>query len=292
MRTATFFMLSMMLAAGATWILLRTDLPMPEEAAVDSAPSAESRLRVLAGHRSTFSLGTALAEGTAIDVDWAWPEGANWSDQWELALSAHAQQASAVISLRGAASGDALYAAARAIDISIVEIDATMAEDLRTLALRVPEGSDSSFAPAAPLSLGNAIKMAEIIARDFGRLDAPSLPIIETNLRRVKERLFRIRTEAEIGLSATERTDVILLAPVFAAFVRDLGLPTREVGDLEARVALAAFAPPPWEAAAFEQSGVRVVLLDSMGTAPASSDDYFAALEGNVTELVRALSDR
>ncbi|AHF92207.1 metal ABC transporter substrate-binding protein [Opitutaceae bacterium TAV5] len=307
MRFAGFFALTLLLAAIVAIVIagLIRSKPVTAPGAVTASAVAandrpepeQERLLVLAGHASTFSLTSALAAGTAIDVAWAWPEGAVWADQAELPVSARAAQAIAVVTLREAAPEDALYAAARGTKIAMVEIDASAADDSSTLALRIPEKAASELAPAAPLSLANATRMAEKIARDCARLSPPDAARIEANLKAVKARIFRLRAEAEAGLATCASLDVAVASPVFLALAEDLGLFVRPAeagagGNGVAAVLVASGAADAAAQEAWRKAGVAVIGLDPLNRAPADAESWFRAMESNLAALVSGLGGR
>ena len=291
MRPALCFFACLLLASGlALWLVPKKPSTRTSSAREEARAASPERPLILTGHASTYCLAKALSEGTSLEVAWAWPKGTVWSDQTHVAVSARAAQATAVITLRCAAPEDALFAAVRALQLAVIEIDATVAPDRRTPVVRVPADGARAAVPVAPLTLENTTRMAEVIARDLARLHPRDAPRIGENARRVKERLFRLRAETEAKLAEVAALEVVLTAPEFAGLAEELGLSVRPADDPEAIVALANRAPPVERPTHLTGAKRQVVVLETFAGEPADPEHFFKAMEKNLAAIVSAFA--
>lgn len=311
MKTPAAFVTMLALAAAgsvAVWTLM-------EQAPVAEARAtvvADQRVTVLAGHALTLGLGTELASGTDITVLPAWPAGTVWSEQADAArnrgeFSEVARAAQAVLTLRTAARDDALWAPAHAANPRCVELDASAAEDQRTPVVRLRAGDNVGTAFA--LSPTSAARVAERIAAEFTAAQPAAGAAITENLRRVKERLFRLKAEGERQLAQAAVAEVAVFTPAFDALLEDLGVqgvvrvesePTRwteaervkivaELKRSGVKVSLHPFPPPTAVEAVLKEAGVKALVLDPLTRAPKVAGDYFQVQERNIAELAGAL---
>jgi ABC-type Zn uptake system ZnuABC Zn-binding protein ZnuA len=198
---------------------------------------------VLTGTQATFSLASALVRDTAIEIINV-PE-----DGRELALlpdyiarrmdrlAPSFAGATAVVSLTNALPGDPLYRFARDANIRIVDIDAASPWSLTipgvaltdSPATNVDWGSDadppeSAIAPYFWLSISNAIRMADIIARDLSQLFPNDAIAIAGNLDDLKWSLLELRGEYQGRLIDAGADTVFALTGDFVYLTNDMGL--------------------------------------------------------------------
>jgi hypothetical protein len=309
---SAFFAMLAVAALGAFAVLRVTEHGAP---ARPSPPPAPVETLVLAGHAATLALANELAVGTGFAVAAAWPAGLPWAEQAEHARTerekfpALARRATAVVTLRTAARDDALFAAARAANPRVLELDASAAADQRTPAVRLRAGAEPVGAAFA-LSLANAAALAERIAADFTALRPVDAPAVAENLRRVRERLFRLRASHEAELAKVAVPEVVAFTPALDALCEEFGLQVVAVFAADearwagaeraalttglkragARVSVHAWPPGPAVRAALEEAGVRPVTLDPLGRAPADGGEYFSRMEANAAALITALA--
>ena len=277
MKTGLLFIVALALAALTATLVLRTAPPSPP-----AAGKPPERLLVLTGHVSTFSLASSLAEGTAIEVAWAWPRDIVWEDQPEATPTPPAREAAAVVTLRAAAPSDPLLAAVRQVNFRVVEIDATTGPDLRTPVVKLTGATDTtSPGPAFPLVPSNGMRMAEVLARELARLDPPHRTRITENLGAVKDRLFRLQLRTGQQLARAIDVEVRLQTPIFHSLAEDLGLMVRPADDSNVRVILSV--------GSANQDRSRPA-LDVLTGAPETPEHYFKALETNLAKIADALS--
>jgi ABC-type Zn uptake system ZnuABC Zn-binding protein ZnuA len=280
MKVPALFLVCLLCAAVTAALLVQRLGPPWTESA--SGAEEGKPVLVLAGHSATYSLSAALAEGTAIEVVWAWPAGVTWDDQQDAAPIARAAQARAAVTMRAAVPSDALYGAVRARNFSAIEVDATASEDLRAAALSTVKNAATSPAPAVALTAANAMRMATTLARELGRLSPADAARIQINLQQVKERIFRALASAQGRVAAAEEPEVRLISPVFAPLLEELGVRVLPADDASVRLAVSAG----------ERIGRRgdVVYLDALSGAPADPGHYFAVLEKNRDALIEAMA--
>lgn len=314
MKTVAAFV-TMLALAGAGSLAVWTSLEKALMAEKRTAIVADQRITVLAGHALTLSLGSELARGTGITVRPAWEAGTGWDEQAEAARSPGkfaeaARAAQAVLTLRTAARDDALWAAAHAANPRCVELDASAADDQRTPVVRLRAGVNEGTAFA--LSLTSAARVAERIAAEFTAAQPVAAVVIAENLRRVKERLFRLRAEGERQLAEAAQTEVAVFSPAFDALLEDLGVqalvrvesePARwteaeharilaELKRAGVKVSLHAFPPSAAVETMLKEAGVKALVLDPLTQAPAKEDAFFVGLEKNSAALAGALTKK
>jgi ABC-type Zn uptake system ZnuABC Zn-binding protein ZnuA len=198
---------------------------------------------VLTGTQATYSLTVALTNGTPIRVQNVPADGrqlAALKDYIARRMDTLAQtfaDATAVVTLTNALPGDPLYRFAREANIRIVDIEAGIPWSLDapgvaladTPASNVAWGSDTdSFEPTvAPyfwLSVSNAIRMGDIIARDLEALFPDSAATIGANLETLKRSLLDLRGDYQDRLIESGADVVFALAGDFVYLTNDMGL--------------------------------------------------------------------
>jgi ABC-type Zn uptake system ZnuABC Zn-binding protein ZnuA len=217
---------------------LSSVLPSGQAAAADGARSS-----VLTGSQATYSLATALAKGTSIDVQNVPPDGRQLSIMRDYiarrmdALSPTFQAATAVISLTNALPGDPLYRFSREANIRIIDVDAAIPWSLSMPGVALTDapvsnvdwGSDtdvpqSATAPYFWLSISNAIRMGDIIAHDFSEIFPADAETIAENLDKLKHDLLELRNGYQNRLIEIGNDTVFALTGDFVYLTNDTGL--------------------------------------------------------------------
>jgi len=310
MKTPAAFLVMLAIAAVGAVAVVR--LSRAPRLAVSPRAESMAPVVVLAGHPATLALTHALAGQTAIQVSAAWPMGLPWSEQAEFARQATvewqeaARRATAVVTLRHAARGDALFAAVRALNPRAVEIDASVATDQQTPSVRLRAGGTGG--PGFALSLTNAIRLAERIAADLSALQPGDAAVIGENVRATKERLLRLKAKYETAFARIAAPEVVAFTDGFDDLGEDFGL--QIVARIEkdfavwtieerrtaverlqrtgARVSIHAFPPGRELAELLAQAKVVPVVLDPLSRAVAEPDVYWRNLEANLLALQAA----
>ena len=206
------------------------------------APSAaqEDGPLVLTSLQSTFSLTSALAQGTSIRVENAPPDGARMAAQ-ERALFAEDldelfASADAVVTIARVWRSDRLYQAARARNIRVVPIDAARPwdEEAAPVGLRTVPCSHVAWAqdvqctdeisPFVWLSISNGVRMAENIAADLERLVPDDAAAIQVNLAALVAELRALKSEYDNRFALLPDTRVFALAGEFDYLFGEMGI--------------------------------------------------------------------
>ena len=263
-----------------------------------AAAESDERL-VLTSLPVTYSIASALAEGTSIAVENV-PEGGrpmnalvNLLTQRPERYEALFARADAVVTIGKLWLDDPLYTAARGANIRIVEIDATKPwsatlEGVSVVSQPAEQGPwAATGAPREPsvyywLSPANAARSADIIARDLMRLAPDDAARIEQNLNTVRGGLVELKREYELKFAELDDVTVFALAPEFVYLLADMGLFVDGAffkqdidwtdGDLESveaylrthaiPVAVHKWEPDPRIADAVRAGGAELVVLD------------------------------
>jgi len=212
-------------------------------AGLPSLGAAAEPATVLTANQATYSLATALTDGTPIEIANVPEDGREMSllpdyiarrmDRLGPTFSA----ATAVISLTNALPGDPIYRFAREANIRVVDIEAAIpwSVSMPGVALTDTPGSTVSWSPdidsaervTAPyfwLSVSNSIRMADIIAHDLGELFPEAGPKIATNLDTLKRSLLGLRAEYQNRLIDAATDTVFALTGDFVYLTNDMGL--------------------------------------------------------------------
>ena len=198
---------------------------------------------VLTGTQATYSLTVALTNGTPIRVQNVPADGrqlALLKDYIQRRMDTLAPTfagAAAVVTLTNALPADPLYRFAREANIRIVDIEAGVPWSLDapgvaladTPVSNVTWGSDTdpvetTVAPYFWLSVSNAIRMGDIIARDLEALFPDSAAAISANLETLKRSLLDLRGDYQNRLIETGADVVFALAGDFVYLTNDMGL--------------------------------------------------------------------
>jgi ABC-type Zn uptake system ZnuABC Zn-binding protein ZnuA len=200
---------------------------------------------VLTALPATYAIASSLAEGTHIRVANVPPEGRPMSTQGRYferlspELANQLRAADAVVTIGKLWPQDALYPAARAQNIRVVNIDATepVSSTLTGVALTrepvdsVPWQESGASDPAAVrasaffwLAPTNAVRAAEIVAQDLARLSPVDADRVMHNLTTWRRRLFDLKQQYEARLAELDDVTVFALAPDFVYLTTDLGI--------------------------------------------------------------------
>lgn len=195
---------------------------------------------VLTTLQATYSITSALAEGTSIRVMNVPPQGAVMDSQ-AFALTrvddATFRQAEAVVSIGKLWRDDPLYAAARARNLQIINIDASYPWDpkesgvsvIRNPVSTVPWAASTADADAGLsryvwLSPTNATRMAELVAADLMRLSPVDKARVQANLNKFTTSMRQLSAEYGAKFAALPDPRVMSLADEFVYLMADLGV--------------------------------------------------------------------
>ena len=211
--------------------------------AVNIQATAQPSQTILTGTQATYSLASALTRETPIQALNVPEDGRQMSllkdyiGRRTEALAPTFASATAVISLTNALPGDPIYRFARDANIRIVDIDAASPWSLSTAGVALTDtpvsnvdwGTEtdpvsSATAPYFWLSLSNAIRMGDIIARDLIELFPGSATAIQKNLDELKWSLLNLRNEYQTRLIETGDDTVFALTGDFVYLTNDMGL--------------------------------------------------------------------
>lgn len=211
-------------------------------AATARSAEAEGPL-VLTGMQATYSVTAALVAGTPIRVVNVPPDGRTLAMQKDYlsrrfeTLSKQFSEAVAVVTVTNALPDDPLYRIAREANIRIVDIDAALPWSLDRPGVGLVEsprstvkwGSDAdpptgSVAPYFWLSLSNAMRMADLVALDLGKLFPDAAATIQKNLDALKRSLLKIKGDSQQRILASSSDVVFALTPDFVYLTNDTGL--------------------------------------------------------------------
>lgn len=220
-------------------------------------------MRVLASLPVTHGLGSALLQGTAVEIVRAAParlpasrQISYFSGRGAGALEKAASNADAVIALRSLWPDDPLYPVARRSNIRIVEVDAARPVDGALPGIAIRSQSGDALAEQPWLSINNLGRMADVMAADLVRLSPGDAEQIATNLAQIKQRLLTLSAENESRLAQLDNLSVASLSPGFEYLTASLNLDVVELADVESDENLAALQ------SALEDNDVRLVLSD------------------------------
>lgn len=193
---------------------------------------------ILTGQQFTYSIGKELTKGTDIRVENIFPPHVRLERQSEYAKEHHQElkkffkRATAVVTFRYAFPGDPLFPHARRSNIRVVEIDASLSPDMRQsgIALISVPGNDGkqSSSPFIWMNPLNYMKAAEIIETDLKRLFPKNAKRLNINLIRLKQHIFKLKSEYENKMAELERFEVIALSNEFVYFTESMNVETVE----------------------------------------------------------------
>jgi len=305
--------------------LLRCGLAALFALAAAPAPAAD-RVLVLTSLQPTYSIAHALAKGTAIDVQQAFPADIGMDQQSPYLARrrredfiAAAQKAAAVVTIRKTWESDPLFPAVRRVNIRAIEIDASspLSPELAGVAL-LPAGKDGANGAVSPyiwLNPTNAIRMTDIVAADLRRLSEADAKTIDANQVAFRQRILALKTEFEAKLAELDDPSVILLSPELGYLTGGLGVdvaatftkPGFDWNDADAaaladkiaasgvRGVIAMAKPKDAVAAAIAKAGGRLAVLDPIDPGLAGADGktdpdgFVMALRANFERLLTAM---
>lgn len=264
-------------------------------------------IRVLTSLPVTHGLGSALLQGTEVEVVRAAParlpasrQIAYFSGRGAGALEKAASEADAVIALRSLWPDDPLYPMARRSNIRIVEVDAARPVDGALPGIALRSQSADALAEQPWLSSNNLGRMADVMAADLVRLSPDDSRQIATNLAQIKQRLLTLSAENESRLAQLDNLSVASLSPGFEYLTTSLNLdvielPEGEQGENQAAlqsaledndVRLVLSDRPVDEAlqAVLQEAGAQLLVID------ASSDEPVTALAEITDQVIDGLS--
>lgn len=257
---------------------------------------------VLTGTQATYSITSALAQGTPLAVRNVPPDGRELALQKDYIerrldrLAPEFRQAAAVVTLTNALPQDPLYRFAREANIRVVNIDAALPWSLSaagaaladTPTTSVSWGGDPDRMPAgtAPylwLGTANVLRMADLIGADLAVLFPDSASAIAGNLESFKRLLQSMRSRYETQLLEAGGEPVFALTGDLVYFTNDLGLPvdgyfikqdvrwtasdlaalTRHLREGGIRVVLHRWQPSEAIQAAVREAGAQLVVLET-----------------------------
>ncbi|MBX2849960.1 MAG: zinc ABC transporter substrate-binding protein, partial [Acidiferrobacterales bacterium] len=213
------------------------------------APQSDAdRLSVITATQATYSLSSAMLEGTAIEVINIPADGRRFDslkdyiqrrkEQFKSAF----QNASAVVSFTNALPIDPLYRFARQANINLVNIDAAQpwsydesGVSLVTSPLTSVAWNENKSNSAAAtqsntqskyfwLSLSNAIRMTDIVGTDLARVFPQRALLITANRDRLKQQLLDLSWRYQRQFLEVENPSIFALANEFVYLTNDLGL--------------------------------------------------------------------
>jgi len=203
--------------------------------------AAADKILVLTALQSTYSIASALAKDTAIEVQAGFPadigmgqQSAWLSQRQRRDFITAAKRADAVVTIRKVWSADPLFPAARALNIRVVEIDAStpFAPELAGVALvqvgkdGVPVSNDrpGTVSPYIWLNPINAIRMTDIVAADLRRLSEADAATIDRNQQAFRSSLIAMKANFDAKLAEIEDPSVISLSSDLAYLTTGLGV--------------------------------------------------------------------
>lgn len=291
--------------------LHRLTIALAACAALSSPLHAAEPIRVLASLPITYSLGSALLEGSKVELQRAAPanlpasrQPSYFAGRGAAALEKAASQADAVIALRSLWPDDPLYPLARRSNIRIVEVDGARPVDGALPGIALDSASSDALASQPWLNINNLGRMADVVAADLVRLAPDSKAQIDGNLATFKQRLLKLSAESEARLAEVDNLTVASLSSHLDYLTGGLNLDSIELDHVEGEpwttedlavlsstlqendvaVVLSQRQPAAELAAAVEAGGSRLVVLEDGQYDPVS--DLAAA----INQVLDALS--
>jgi ABC-type Zn uptake system ZnuABC Zn-binding protein ZnuA len=294
----------------------------PNEDTSDSRP-----IQIVTGLQLTYSLASELTGGTRIHVVCLFPADTSMEAQHRYvvdhapAVERIAEQSVAAITIRSAWPNDPLFPALRARNIRIIEIDACgpVEHDRRGVALiEVPrntiEGkSCQNPSPYVWHSLGNASRMAEVLAEDLVRLAPDETATVRENLTRLKQEFFSLRSTYQGKFAELATLEAVALCSEFTYLTsefqvdildyelkpeiywskEDCGAFTRFLRENEVDVVIHKWTPVKPILDAIDTAGAHLVVMNTMnpprsGASTLEPDGYFRTMEQNLGRLHEA----
>lgn len=280
---------------------------------------------ILTSLQATYSITSILCNNTNLKVVHIFPKGVKMSSQKNYfknnkkRLAKILKNAQAVISLRSAWAGDPIFPYARMQNIHVIEIDATMPFDHKKSGvplLKSPpnEYKSSSSSNLLWLSLSNASIMADIISEDLRRLSPKDDKVIQKNLKKLKQDIFKLRTKYELRFAQLESLDIIAMTDDFIYLTENFNIYVakyflkpeimwtdedlkdfkQSIIDNDIKVVINKWEPKKEIVDIFKQTGTKLVVLNSMDPVYNDDDginkeDYLGIMTKNLSALAEAL---
>jgi ABC-type Zn uptake system ZnuABC Zn-binding protein ZnuA len=205
------------------------------------AAAAGDKVLIVTGLQSTYSIARALARDTAIEIQAAFPPDIGMEEQASYLTKkrradfiAAAKRADAAITIRRIWNLDPLFAAVRAQNIRVIEIDAStpFAPEMAGVALLETtkmQGAGGEHRPGivSPyiwLSLTNVVRMTDIAAADLRRLSDADAKTIDRNQQQFRGSILALRAQFDGKLADVDNPAVILLSADLGYLMTDLGV--------------------------------------------------------------------
>lgn len=276
--------------------------------------------RILVSLDFSEVLAQTLTQDTQIEVIRAIPENyapdvhTNYLKKHWAEFALLAQNSDAILTASGAWPQDPLYPWGRRANIRIVPIDFSTPLDgsragIPLLDTAKNEGGHMGHIWNSP---GNCARMADITATDLAQLFPEEAKTINNNLDRLKQELFKLRTEFELTFGQLEAFEVIglttdfnyltdefgvtvvksVLLPEHKWTEKDIALLADEITSYEVRCVIAKWQPRKDIANAITASGAHIVVPKRFqkrtGALPAKQLIEF--YRNNLTLLFQGLS--
>jgi ABC-type Zn uptake system ZnuABC Zn-binding protein ZnuA len=295
-------------------------------AAASGAVAEEKGVLVLTALPATYGITSAIAEGTSIRVENVPRDGrpmgalGRYFEKPGEDVLALMRSADAVVTIGKLWHEDPLFAAVRAQNIRVVNIDATepFSRTLPGVALirepdgaapwgagRVPEVSEAAPSIYFWLSPSNGARVAEIVAHDLALLSPKDADRVTQNLAAYRRKLFALKRTYEDKLAGLENVTVFALTTDFAYLTADVGLfvdgyfvkqdidwtpedlaaLSKYLRERKLRVVLHKWEPSEPIRQAVQEAGAQLVVLRT-----AETGNYEAQLESDLSALFTALS--
>ncbi|PCJ28737.1 MAG: hypothetical protein COA96_00715 [SAR86 cluster bacterium] len=285
----------------------------------------------------TFFLASSLLADTAINVRNLPPRGrrlngqANYFESRAESLAETFNAAIAVITIGKLWRDDPIFTAVRGSNIRVVEIDATKpwSSTLEGVSIAMSPRQDASWMPnstvnavsaATPslffwLSLANANRSADIIARDLMRLLPDEASQIQVNLTTLRRKLLDLQHRYEIAFLEVPDVTVFSLASELVYLTSDLGLfvdgsfykqdiywteddlvgLSNHLRNNQVAVVLHKWEPAEPILNAIESAGASLVVVETLDSGIVESgnmlaESYFLMMEANLENIRAALA--
>lgn len=275
-------------------------------AATAAVRAAEERPVVLVSLAPIHALAQELLEGTNVELRLL-PESPRSMQSHQALFVRQAERyeadfraADALIWMGSVWAGDPLYTSVREVNIRAIPIDAARpwSHERDGVALAVSPVNGEPLLPVW-LSLGNVIRMIDIIGSDLQALYPGEAARIRDNQMKSRLAWSTLKTETELALLELEDPQLFALADEFAYLARDLGLfvagyfvkqdldwtaddlasLTKRLRDGGVQVVVHKWEPDESIRQAVEAAGARLVVLDTLETSTAFRDDFRANLD-------------
>ena len=281
----------------------------------------------------THSIAAALTEGTSIEVRHVPQGGRRMAQQPDYfgrraqSIAGELDDITAVITIGKLWNDDPLYTLARAVNIRVVDIDATKpwSTQLEGVAVATEPVTDARWTETAAteerlpssffwMSPANGARAADIVGRDLMRLVPGAASLIEQNLASFRSEMLTLQTEYQLRLAELPDLTVAALAPEFIYLTNAFGIYVDSYflkqdiswtdDDLTAfqrylesnaiGVVIHKWEPDTPIAAAIENAGARLVVLDPIDLGieeddRIAPDSYQRLLRFNIDAVYEAL---